>query len=120
MEDMLDRIHICDLLVRCILGINDSERREKQDVLINLTIYADMRKAGKSDRIEDSVDYRALKKRVLGLVESSQFFLEEALAEAIAELCLGQQGVQRVDVRVDKPNALRFARSVAVEIARTH
>ena len=118
MEDMMDRIRICDLLVRCILGINDSERREKQDVLINLTIYTDMRKAGKSDRIEDSVDYRALKKRVLAMAENSQFFLEEALADAIAELCLSQQGVLQVDVRVEKPNALRFAKSVAVEITR--
>jgi FolB domain-containing protein len=115
---MMDRIRICDLLVRCILGINDSERREKQDVLINMTIYTDMRKAGKSDRIEDSVDYRALKKRVLAMAENSQFFLEEALADAIAELCLSQQGVLQVDVRVEKPNALRFARSVAVEITR--
>ena len=74
MEDMMDRIRICDLLVRCILGINDSERREKQDVLINLTIYTDLRKAGKSDRIEDAVDYRALKKRILAMAESSQLF----------------------------------------------
>ncbi len=118
MEDMMDRIRICDLLVRCILGINDSERREKQDVLINLTIYPDMRKAGKSDRIEDSVDYRALKKRVLAMAENSRFFLEEALADAVAELCLSQPGVLQVDVRVEKPNALRFARSVAVEITR--
>lgn len=120
MEDIMDRIRICDLLVRCILGINDSERREKQDVLINLTIYTDMRKAGKSDRIEDSVDYRALKKRVLAMAESSQYFLEEALADAIAELCLGERGVLQVDVRVEKPSALRFARSVAVEITRKH
>ncbi len=120
MEDMMDRICICDLLARCILGINDSERRNKQDVLINLAIYTDLRRAGKSDRIEDTVDYRALKKRVLAMAEGSQFFLEEALAEAIAELCLGQQGVLRVDVRVEKPGALRFARSVAVEISRRH
>lgn len=118
MEDMMDRIRICDLLVRCILGINESERREKQDVLINLAIYTDLRKAGKSDRIEDTVDYRALKKRILAMAESSQFHLEEGLADAVAELCLGQQGVRRVDVRVEKPNALRFARSVAVEITR--
>ncbi len=119
MENVLDRICICDLLARCILGINDSERRDKQDVLINLAIYADMRKAGKSDRIEDTVDYRALKKRVLAMAEGSQFFLEEALAEAIAGLCLDQPKVMRVDVRVEKPNALRFARSVAVEISRS-
>ncbi len=118
MEDMMDRIRIFDLLVRCILGINDSERREKQDVLINLTIYTDLRKAGKSDRIEDTVDYRALKKRVLAMVESSRFFLEEALADAVAELCLATPGVEQVEVRVEKPNALRFARSVAVEITR--
>ncbi len=114
----MDRIRICDLLTRCILGVNESERREKQDVVINLAIYTDLRKAGKSDRIEDTVDYRALKKRVLAMVENSQFILEEALAEAVAELCLEQQQVRQVDVRVEKPHALRFARSVAVEISR--
>jgi len=118
MEPTLDRIRICDLLVRCILGINESERRERQDVVINLTLYADLRKPGKTDRIEDTIDYRALKKRVLAMAESSQYFLEEALAEAVAELCLEHAGVQRVEVRVEKPNALRFARTVAVEITR--
>lgn len=119
MEDMLDRICIYDLLVRCILGINGDERREKQDVLINLAVYADLRKAGKSDRIEDTVNYRALKKRVLAVAEDSHYLLEEALADAVAELCLAEPLVQRVEVRVEKPNALRFARSVAVEITRT-
>lgn len=114
----MDRIRICDLLVRCILGINESERREKQDVVISLIIHTDLCKAGKSDCIEDTVDYRALKKRVLAMAEGSQYFLVEALAEAIAELCLDQQGVQQVDVCVEKPHALRFARSVAVEITR--
>lgn len=114
----MDRIQICDLLARCILGINENERHERQEVIINLTIYADLHKAGKSDRIEDTVDYRALKKQVLVLAEDSRYYLVEALAEAIAGFCLDQQGVQRVDVRVDKPNALRFARSVAVEITR--
>ncbi len=114
----MDCIRICDLLVRCILGINESERREKQDVVINLAIYTDLRKAGKSDRIEDTVDYRALKKRVLSMAENSQYLLVEALAEAVAELCLEHEAIQQVDVRVEKPFALRFARSVAVEIVR--
>ena len=114
----MDRIRIYDLLVRCILGINENERHEKQDVVINLTLYTDLHKAGKSDRIEDTVDYRALKKRILSMVEGSQYFLVEALAEAVAELGLDQQGVQQVDVCVEKPHALRFARSVAVEITR--
>lgn len=114
----MDRIRICDLRTRCILGINPDERREKQDVVINLVIHADLGKAGKSDRLEDTVDYRALKKRVLVMAESSQYYLEEALADAIAELCLEDLAVQQVEVRVDKPYALRFARSVAVEITR--
>lgn len=114
----MDRIRICDLHARCILGINENERREKQDVVINLTIYTDLRKAGKSDHIEDTVDYRVLKKQVLAMVEGSQYFLEEALAEAIAELCLAKRKVRQVDVCVEKPYALRFARTVAVEITR--
>ncbi len=118
MEEMPDRIRICDLLVRCILGINESERREKQDVVINVVIHTDLRTSGKSDRIEDTVDYRALKKRILAMVESSHYFLEEALADAVAELCLEYSRVRQVEVRVEKPNALRFARSVAVEILR--
>ena len=114
----MDRIRICDLLARCILGINENERHEKQDVVINLTIHSDLRKAGKTDRIEDTIDYRALKKRILSMVEGSQYFLVEALAEAVAKLCLDQHGVQQIDVCVEKPHALRFARSVAVEITR--
>ena len=114
----MDCIRISDLHVRCILGINPEERREQQDVVINLKIYADLRAAGKSDRLEDTVDYRALKKKVFALAASSQYFLEEALAQAIADICLENPGVAQVEVCVDKPCALRFARSVGVEITR--
>jgi FolB domain-containing protein len=114
----MDRILISDLLVRCIIGVRDEERREKQDVVINLSLFADLTKPGKSDRIEDAVDYSTVKKRVLRMAENSQFFLVEALAEAIAEICLEQPAISRVQVRVEKPSALRFARSVGVEITR--
>ena len=115
---MEDRILISDLLVRCIIGVNDDERREKQDVVINVAMSTDLSKAGKSDRIEDAVDYRALKKRIVSLAENSQFHLVEALAEAVAEICLEHGAVSRVQVKVEKPTALRFARSVGVEIIR--
>jgi dihydroneopterin aldolase/D-erythro-7,8-dihydroneopterin triphosphate epimerase len=114
----LDRIHIRDLLVRCILGIYPDERREKQDVIVNITLYADLRKACLSDDIDDTVDYKTIKKNVLQLVQQSEYFLVERLVERIAELALETAAVQRVDVSVDKPGALRFARSVAVEISR--
>lgn len=114
----MDRIIISDLRTRCIIGLNDDERSNKQDVRINLSIYGDFRKAGQLDNFKHAVDYRALKKRVLELVEKSSYFLLEALAEAVAASCLESPGVQRARVRIDKPSALRFARSVAVEIER--
>ena len=114
----MDRILISDLLVRCVIGVRDEERRDKQDVLINLELSADLRKAGASDRLEDAVDYAALKKRIVAMAEQSQFFLVDALAENIAALCLEHPKVVQAVVRVEKPTALRFARNVGVEIVR--
>jgi FolB domain-containing protein len=114
----VDRVLISDLAVRCIIGVNDHERREKQDVLINLTVYTDMRAAARSDRIEDALDYRELRTRVVEMVEGSQYYLLEALAQAIADVCLKEPRAVGVTVRVDKPGALHFARSVGVEIDR--
>lgn len=119
MSDLpLDRIHIRDLLVRCIIGIYPDERREKQDVIINIVLHADLKKAGESDDIDDTVNYKTIKKEVLAMVQQSEYFLMEKLAEQIAVLALHDSAVQRVDISIDKPGALRFARSVAVEISR--
>ncbi len=114
----MDRIAIRELAARCILGIDDEERREKQDVVVSLLIRADLRRAASSDRFEDTVDYRAIKKRVLSLIEGSTFHLLEALADAVARACLEFRGVEQVDVTVEKPGALRFAKSVAIEVTR--
>jgi FolB domain-containing protein len=114
----MDRILIKDLMARCILGVSDEERREKQDVVINITLTADLRKPGKSDRFEDAVDYRSLKKKVLAAVEASSYHLVEALAEQIAQVCLEPPAVKQAQVTLEKPSALRFARTVGVEITR--
>ena len=70
--------------------------------------------------IDDTVDYRALKKQILAMAEQSQFLLIETLAQAIADICLEHTRVQQVRVLVEKPAALRFARTVGVEITRTN
>lgn len=113
-----DRIHIRDLLARCIVGIYPEERENQQEVLINLTLYADLRAAGRSDKIADTVNYKIVKKNVLAMAEASSFYLIERLAEEAAAIALRDPRVHMVDVAVDKPGALRFARSVAVEIRR--
>jgi len=118
-ESVNDRIVIKDLLLRCVIGANDWERKVQQDVLINLEVAADLRPAGASDDLADALDYKTMAKRIISMVESSQYFLVEALAEEIARLCLEDDRAQSAWVRVEKPGALRFARSVGVEIHRT-
>jgi len=114
----VDRILIRDLAAHCIVGARDKERRRKQAVVINLTLSVDLQQAGKSDRLEDTVDYSALRKRVLAFVESSQYSLVEALAESIAQLCLQDARVRWAKVGVEKPGAARSARAIGVEIVR--
>jgi FolB domain-containing protein len=117
-EIPLDRIHIRGLLVRCIVGINDDERVNKQDVRLSVTLHADLRGAGASDDIDDTVNYKGIKQRLFKMVEASEYFLIERLADEVARVCLADPRVKRADVVVDKPGALRFAESVAVEITR--
>ncbi len=117
-EPVWDRIHIRDLSVHCIIGINPEERIEKQEVVINMTLHADLSEAARSDHIEDTVDYKSVKEEVRKAIETSDFFLLERLAEQVAEIALRPPRVQRVDLSVDKPGALRYARSVAVEMTR--
>jgi D-erythro-7,8-dihydroneopterin triphosphate epimerase len=114
----LDIIRISDLAVSCIIGINQEERIVAQDVVINIALYADLHRPCVSDSIEDTIDYKALKKQVIDMVRGSSFFLIEKLAEEIARICLAPSLVERVTVTVDKPHALRYARSVSVQITR--
>ncbi len=116
---MADYIEIKDLLVRTIIGINPDERVNRQDVLINLKFEVDIRPAGQSDDIEDAVNYRTICKKIIALVEESRYRLVEKLAEEVSECCLEDQRVQTVWVSIEKPGALRFARSVGVTIKRS-
>ncbi len=88
MSKNLDKIHIRDLLLRCIIGLYDWEREKKQDVIINITLYANLRNISISDDINEIVDYKDIKQKVVDMVESSSFKLIESLAERIAEICL--------------------------------
>ncbi len=113
-----DKIHIRELRVHCIVGIFPEEREKKQEIELNITLYTNLSDAGKSDAITDTVDYKEIKLRVLEMVEGSSFYLIERLAQAVADLCLEAPRVEAVTITLDKPGALRFARSVAVEITR--
>ena len=115
----MDQVFITDLVARGIIGINDWEREKPQEIRINIVLFADLKKAGKSDDIKDCVDYRTVAKKVIAHAETAHRFTVEALAADLARLCLEDPGVLKVRVRVEKPGAVRFARSVGVEIERS-
>lgn len=115
----MDKIVIKDLLLRGIIGINDDERINEQDILINLTLYADTQRAATSDDISDAVNYRSIAKRIIKHVAESSNFLVEKLVNDIARIILTEFDVEKAIVKVEKPGALRFARSVGIEIERT-
>ena len=114
-----DQILIRDLLLRGVIGVNDWEREVRQDILINVTLQADLKQAAASDDIEDTVNYKTISKSIIRHVEENEPYTVEKLADDLARICLDQAGVERARVRVEKPGALRFARSVGVEIERS-
>jgi FolB domain-containing protein len=115
----MDKIFIKDLVARGIIGINAWEREKPQEILINITVFTDTRRAAKSDDLADCVDYRALAKKAQSHAETAARLTVEALANDLADICLGEKGVEKAIVRVEKPGAVRFSSSVGVEVERT-
>jgi len=115
----LDRIFIRDLLVRGIVGIKPDERSNRQDILVNVTMWVDTRPAAASDEIADAVNYRTVSKAIIAHIEQSEPFLVERLAEDLVRLCFeSDDRIEAVELTVEKPGALRFARSVGLTIYR--
>ena len=115
----MDRVIIKNLLARGIIGVNDCERTRAQNILINITMFTDTRRAGETDNLEDCINYSTMSKKVLAHAEKINRLTVEALANDLAKLCLQERGVQKVIVSVEKPGAVRFAESVGVEIERS-
>lgn len=112
-------IRITNLLLRTIIGINDWERVNKQDVVLNIILTIDSSSAQISDSIADTVDYKILTKKIISLVEDSTFFLLEKLADSVLNCIMEDDKVISATVRIDKPYALRFAESVSFETAKS-
>lgn len=115
-EGILEKLYIKGLALRTIIGTNANERQEKQDVLIDIALWADLKKAMQTDKIEETIDYKRLKKNIIKFVENSSFYLIETLAWEIAKICLLEKKVKKVTVCLEKPGALRFAKTVGVEV----
>ncbi len=114
----MDIVFLRDLKIETIIGIFDWEREIKQTVSLDLEMAADVAKAAGSDSIEDTLDYKAVAKRLIEFVGHSEYKLVETLAERIAEIVLTEFSVPWVRVRVNKPGAVRYAGDVGVIIER--
>ena len=108
-------VRIKNLKLRTIIGIQEWERTEKQDIIINIEYETNAEKAAKSDDINDTINYKTLNKKIIEKVESTSFFLLEKLASCILEIIMEDKRITRAKVEIDKPGALRFADSVSVE-----
>jgi len=115
----MDKILITNLIARGVIGVTERERRRAQDIRINVTLFADTHRAGKSDNIRHTVDYSATAKKLMAHAESIGRQTVEALASDLADICLAEPKVIKVIIRVEKPGAVRFSESVGVEIERS-
>lgn len=116
----MDIIYLHDLKIECIVGIWEWERRIKQTIILDLDMATDIRRAAATDKIEDTLNYKAVSKRLTEFVGHSQYQLVETLAEKVAEILLGEFKLQWVRVRVNKKGAVRGATDVGVIIERGH
>ncbi len=114
----MDIVYIRNLEIETVIGIYDWERKIRQKVTIDLDMAFDIRKAASSDAIEDTLDYKAVAKRLISFVESSEFQLIETLAEQIAKIVLNEFKVSRLKLTLGKPGAVTGARDVGVIIER--
>ncbi len=114
----MDIIYLSDLKIDTVIGIYDWERRITQTVSFDLEMATDIRKAAASDTIEDTLDYKAVAKRLIQFVGESQFQLVETLAERVAEIILTEFNVPWVRVRLNKKGAVRHASGVGILIER--
>lgn len=114
----MDLIYLRDLRIDTVIGIFDWEREIRQTVVLDLEMGTDIRAAGRSDAIEDTLDYKSVAKRLIAFVRESEFQLVEALAEHIARIVVTEFDVPYVKLTVNKQGAVRGSRDVGVIIER--
>jgi dihydroneopterin aldolase/2-amino-4-hydroxy-6-hydroxymethyldihydropteridine diphosphokinase len=113
-----DYIVLTGLKVRCIIGIFDWERKQKQDVLIDLKFPCDTPTASRRDNISDTLNYKKIAKTTISFVEKSRYQLIETLAQNLADLLLKGFNLREIHLSVSKPGAVRGSKNVGIEIHR--
>ena len=113
------RMFLHGLEVEGLIGVYPHEKKKPQRIRIDLDLWVRHSGVILEDRFEQVVDYEDLATRVRRMVVAQHTNLVETLADRIAALCLSDQRVMRVRVRVVKPDVLDRVAAVGVEIERT-
>lgn len=113
-----DLIHLHGLQLKCQIGVSPRERKKKQIITADIALKCDLRRAGQSDRLKDTIDYSVMARTITALAAKKTFCLLESLAKHIAEICLANSFVTEVTVKVSKSGILPNICSVSVEIHR--
>lgn len=114
----MDIVFLHDLRIDTVIGIFDWERRTRQTIILDLEMSADIARAAASDHIDDTLNYKAVAKRLVQFVGESRFQLVETLAERCAQIIREEFGVRWVRVTLNKKGAVRDATDVGVIIER--
>jgi 7,8-dihydroneopterin aldolase/epimerase/oxygenase len=114
----MDIIFLRGLKIETIIGVFDWEREIKQTVILDLEMATDIRQAAATDELEDTLNYKAVAKRLIDFVSHSQFQLVETLAERITEIVLTEFSVPWVRLQLNKPGAVRGSQDVGILIER--
>ena len=115
----MDIVYIRDLRIETVIGIYDWEREIRQIVSLDLEMATDIRRAGETDHIDDTLNYKAVAKRLIGFVRDSEFQLVEALAENCAQIVMNEFNVPWMKLRLSKPGAVTGSQDVGVMIERS-
>jgi dihydroneopterin aldolase len=114
----MDKIFLKNLKVKTRIGIFEWEKAVDQMININLILYLDIKKSAKSKKIEDSVNYKSISKRIISLAENNKFELVESMIENMAEIILNEYNIQQITISISKPGAIRGSDDVGIEITR--
>ena len=114
----MDTVFIEDLRIETVIGIYDWERKIRQTVALDLEMAFDNRIPAASDRIDDTLDYKRVAKRLIAFVSDAHFELVETLAERCAEIVMREFGVPWLRLKLSKPGAVTGSKAVGVAIER--
>ena len=117
---MMDKLIIKESRFNCNIGITEEERKIKQEIILDAELFFDIKKSAQTGDIKHTVDYLKVHSLMKDITEKKEYNLIETLAEDTASSILEKFPIEKITLKVMKPNSLaKFnVKYSAVEITR--